>query len=316
LEINICFAGDNKFAQHIAVVIASIIQNSSKNNFFNFYILTDGFNQENINKIDELKKLKNNCSITYPKIDKESFSNCYLGCDWTNIATYYRLAMGSLLPSVDKALYLDADIVVIDDIAKLFSEDIEDYYAAGSDDVHCYFRGRGDEGEMYANAGILLLNLKKIREDRIEEKFFEFISKNNGTEFMTYQDQDVINFVLNPKIKRVEAKWNMQTVSFEKYVTDQHPLGRGMSKFANKPSIIHYTGREKPWKDYDCHHSLSYLKYLQYTPFKTNIDKKEFIVKNFKLKIMGFLRHPLAFMQDKISILPLFLDYRDKNWSK
>ena len=84
----------------------------------------------------------------------------------------------------DKLLYLDIDMMAADDIAKLYNTNISDYeYAAVKEKYGCWLI-RPD----YINAGMLLFNMKKIRETKLLEKARHLIK----TKKMLFADQDAI----------------------------------------------------------------------------------------------------------------------------
>ena len=134
--MNICLSCDNNYAQYAGVVIASILLNSNNDYHLNFYILDGNIEQENKNKIDKLKEIKD-FNLKFVPIDENLF-DVYkkIGThSYISLSTYYRLKLPSLLPDVDKVLYLDCDVIVNSDLSKLFENDISDYYAAGVKDI-------------------------------------------------------------------------------------------------------------------------------------------------------------------------------------
>lgn len=268
MKIHICLASDDSFLQHLSVVIASVIKNSSPKNGFVFYILNDNISQKNKKKLSKMEN--SGCRIKYIQVNKEKFKNCPLLHKWISLVTYYRLSMPSLLPlDIDKVIYLDSDLVVLDDIEKLFNIDIEDYYAAGVQDLRCLPNINSTKIETHVNAGVMLFNLKKMREDKIEEQFFDYINKNyTNVSFFWEQDQTIINKVMENKIKNLNFKWNVQC--FKLSPEFQTPES---CKALNTPSIIHFRGSQKPWVDNKMPRAQWYFKYLQETPFKEQSNK-------------------------------------------
>lgn len=107
---------------------------------------------------------QNNISFLY--ID-DSFDSFKRAAKHISIETNFRLKIASLIPNVEKCIYLDSDLILTENISKLWMQDIDDYYFAAVTDKKVGF-----------NAGVLLINLKKWREDNLEKKFFEYAKEN------------------------------------------------------------------------------------------------------------------------------------------
>ena len=290
-NINVCISCDDNYAKYAGVVIASILLNADENDEYSFYILDGGINEKAKSDINKLKTIKY-CNIYFVKIDIEQF-NVYkdiLTHKYISIATYYRLKLSQLLPSVDKIIYLDCDIIVKKSLKELFNTDLKDNYMAGILDARVKYKPKW-KNTKYVNAGVLLMDLDKIRRDKIEDKFVEY-TKNN-IENIKAGDQDIINFTLGEKIEIVDDKWNVQVSSF---------LSR--SSFTSKPYIIHYIAKQKPWifASYN-HFKNEYFKVLIHTPWKFPSEEK--YKWSFWNHICGFIH----FIKDK----PLFF-IRPKFW--
>ncbi|MCD8377331.1 MAG: glycosyltransferase family 8 protein [Candidatus Gastranaerophilales bacterium] len=263
--MNICLATDDNYSEYAGVVIASILANTKCNNI-TFYILDGGISGENRTKTEKLKEI-NPCEIKFIKIDNELF-NDYSKIKthkYINIATFYRLKLASLLEGVDKVLYLDCDVVVNSDISELYNTGISDYYAGGVSDISNQTHHRKpelDEGSLYVNAGMLIFNLNRIREDNIEAKYLEYTRQHFDEIFVG--DQQIINVVLQGHIKQIDDGWNVQSSNFV-----------NRSGYAKNPKLVHYIGRQKPWLFGSMNYYKNlYFKYLQLTPWKnTGMEK-------------------------------------------
>ena len=142
-------------------------------------------------------------------------------------------------PNLDKALYLDADLVINGSIEPLWELDLEGYYCAGVDDIfirRINYRKILElaEKDVYINAGVLLLNLKDLRKDKIQEKLLQHTSIYINRD--RYQDQDAINCICKGKIKLIPNIYNFTTNE-----TLHTP------EMLSDIIIIHYTGSIKPW---------------------------------------------------------------------
>ncbi|MCM1265056.1 MAG: glycosyltransferase family 8 protein [Candidatus Gastranaerophilales bacterium] len=257
--MNIALSTDDNYAKYAGVVIASILENN-KNEDLVFYILDGGITPENKEKIMNLITISD-CEIQFIKIDDKLFEDYkkIKTHKYINIATFYRLKLGSLLPNIDKVLYLDCDVVVNSNIKELYDTDIDNYYAAGAKDIACQTHNKKPElkeGSLYVNAGMLLFNLDKIRNENIEEKYLEYTQKNFENIFLG--DQQIINVVLQGYIKQVDDCWNLQSSNF---------INRSI--YMKNPKLIHYIGKQKPWIFASLNYYKDlYFKYLQMTDWQ------------------------------------------------
>ena len=119
-------------------------------------------------------------------IDFSKYKNqLKLNMEWDiSLSSYARLFLSSMLPkNVEKVLYYDCDTIVVNKLDEIWNIDIDNYYVAGVQDTVSNEIKRAvgiNEEFKYINAGMLLINLKRWRKDKIEEKFINFIDKYNG----------------------------------------------------------------------------------------------------------------------------------------
>jgi lipopolysaccharide biosynthesis glycosyltransferase len=266
--------------------MVSVLTNTP-NRHCHFYLLTDYISEKNKRRFSQVEEQYANCSIHYQLITEKIFDSFHRNIDYlVSPVSYYRYIIPELYPQLDKALYLDGDLVVNGSLEKLWDTDITDYLCAGVHDLWIeninYKPQIGfSSDELYINAGVLLLNIPKMREKKIYEKLCETtISLGKQIQF---QDQDIINIVCRGRVKELPERYNFTTENAIK-----HPQER------DKAAIIHYTGRAKPWSVWKCPNPQSrlYFDYLKKTPYKNDIWDYRFkrskykIVRRFK-KIFG-----------------------------
>lgn len=275
--INICFSSDNNYAQHLAVTLASVLANNDSE--LSVYVLDGGISEENKNKILELKQ-KYDFDISFITIDKSMFDRCPAGKkNHVTLATYYRLMLAEICPDVDKIIYLDVDMVIRSSLKELFNTDISEYYFAGVSDTLEKVNAERLGLNTYCNAGVLLLNLKKWRDENITELLFDWIDKNN--EKIVLHDQDILNSALQNKILKLDKFWNVQ-------VTKGKP-SKELIKLLDESKIIHYIGKHKPWHSDNKQIAKSeYFKYLKLTAWKNYI---------YKYRMLFILKFPYLIIQ-------------------
>ncbi len=211
---------------------------------------------------------------------------------------YYRLLCPWLLPEEDRVLYLDPDMIVNASLSSLYHMDLEGAaLAAGRDrpiGMDHEKRLCLKKGTIYVNSGMLLMDLKKMREHGKEE-IFELIKERRNE--LLFPDQDVINLFWKDNIKVVEDAYNFNSniLYFKEYLCT--PFPKKMKKYA---CIIHYMGKDKPW-------NRGYMRgmypYWARAEWKVNPSKR--------LLIAGrLLLEPCRF------VYGLYMFWKNHNWKK
>ena len=298
-SINICFTSDNNYVRPLSCTIASILKNTSSETDLHIFILEHDISFENKNKILSLKNIKD-CEISFIKIDSSIFCNFpdFKGSYITKTA-YFRFLVADLLKDIDKILYLDSDIIVLSQIEALFSEDITDFYIGAVEDIGFYFDRACliKSFDTYVNSGVLLINLKKWRQDNISQKLFDVVEKYGYN--LIYHDQTAINLVCEGKIKILDLSYNLQVfIFYQLSILLNHPLRKQLLQILKEPKIIHYTNNRKPWNTY-CPLRKYYLEYEKITPFNVDYD--------FKYKLKTFIQFVLFLLKNFYYILRFIL---------
>ena len=166
-HIHLFFALNDNYCPHCCTTMVSILENNG-NLFFEFYLLSDYISPENRQKLDCLNQQYDHFQIHYVKVDNTIFKQFDLNIQYITPQTYYRYAIAEWFPQLDKALYLDCDLIVKGSLEELWHTDISDYLCAGVPDLwieNIYYKPeiKLQPHECYINAGVLLLNLKKMR---------------------------------------------------------------------------------------------------------------------------------------------------------
>lgn len=284
-QINICLACDDNYSKYAGVVIASILANAKPENKPVFYILDGGISQENMDKILSLKQLKE-CEIHFVKVDDSQFE-MYKNIQthkYVTLQTYYRLKLAQILPEVDRIIYLDCDIVVNNDLEELFTTNLHNNVIAGALDIRVFGK-KAWKGTNYINAGMVLFDLEKFRQENIENIFYEY-TKNNFDKIKT-GDQDIINFSLEGRIEIVPDTWNVQSSNFT-----------NRSSYTKKPQIIHFVAKNKPWHFGSfSYHRDYYFKYLQLTPWALKEEEKDYWYRQNQIaSLINYVKYRPLFM--------------------
>ena len=180
--VNICYITDNNYVQHTLVSIASLVSTKYPDSKYRIIVIC--------NNVDARKKKmfmafqQENVIVDLLDYDNTTYSKkSYELSSYISSATYIRLYLPSILHDIDKVLYLDGDTIIQKDLTSLYHTDIESNSVAGVLDygvVICshawsemdYIRNTlSNYANTYINAGVLLINLKYLRNNNAEEKF-------------------------------------------------------------------------------------------------------------------------------------------------
>jgi lipopolysaccharide biosynthesis glycosyltransferase/MoaA/NifB/PqqE/SkfB family radical SAM enzyme len=173
--------------------------------------------------------------------------------------TYFRLFLPQVLSNYEKVLYLDADTVVCRDVAELYNIDLDgailgavrDPIISGSNKSPAYNK-RADMAKLgikniydYFQAGVLLIDLKKISENGLCDKMIEYAATHD----CDLVDQDVLNLFCQGRVKFIDNKWNVDVNSIAVKVAPYAPAAMWKDYKANREHayIYHFAGADKPW---------------------------------------------------------------------
>lgn len=255
-SIPIFYACDDNFVKYAIVSISSMIANSSKDEHYIIHIL-------NTNICDEMKQHVLAMANENFDIRFEDVSNYLRGIsdklplrDYYSMTTYFRLFIAEMFPQYDKAIYIDSDTVVMDDIAKLYHQDLGDnYVGAVVDQVMAQIDIYGEYAEkvvgidrnQFFNAGMLLINCCQFRENHLLDQFIDLLHVYN---FVVTQDEDYLNVLCQGKVHWLDRRWNtliIGDIPYEDY------------------KILHYNMVAKPWHYPDCRLKEYFWQYAEKT---------------------------------------------------
>ena len=264
-EIPVFFAVDNGYIPFLSVALRSLIDNTSKENIYAIKILYTNVTEEN--KIKIKKYETENVSIEFVDLNKqlEEIKEKLYTRNYFSNTTYYRLFIPELYPEYDKAVYIDSDTVCLSDIAELYNTDMGDNLIAGIPDgviqaidiFKDYVErvvGVADYNN-YFNAGVIVMNLKELRDYKFEEKFIYMLEK---IKFEVAQDQDYLNRLCKGRVKILDYSWNRMPV---------------MGKTEGKINLIHYNLGAKPWYFDNVVYQEYFWEYAKKTEFYNEIKE-------------------------------------------
>jgi len=301
-KYNIVFSVDKLYVQHLAVAIISLLENNKKRYFKIFVISGEDVPLSDIEKLRVITS-KFNAEIVIIRIGDVLFSEMVTNYHFTK-AMYYRLLIPDLI-SDDKVLYLDCDIVVNESIHQLYNNNIDPYFVAAVLNPG-FTRNRElnmSSNSDYFNSGVLLINLKKWRDENLKSRVILFLSENKKV--LQFPDQDGLNAIIDGNWKLIPLKFNQQAVIFENNFTDRYPYFAPSELYEAKtsPVIIHYSGSSKPWHTRNKHpFKYLYWRYLRMTPYKYSLPTDLTLVNILKWITPRFLKNSIKKLSNTTKI--------------
>ncbi len=281
---HIVYASDDSFSEILGVSLVSLYENSRDMEDIIIYVLDSGISKENQNRIERISRQYGRSPINWIQAkDISDVLSMNVKVDRGSLSQYARLFVSSDLPvDLDRALYLDCDIIVKKSIRELWNLDLKGKTIGALLDAFSpqYRVNIGlEKNDVMFNSGVMLIDLKRWKAQRIEEKLLQFIQSKNG--IIQQGDQGALNAVLSHDTYCFEPRFNSVTI-FHDFNYDEMMIYRKppegfysreeIQRAADDPSIIHFTTSflsKRPWIN-GCQHRYinEWLKYKSMSPWK------------------------------------------------
>ena len=269
-EIPIFFSADDNYVPYLATALNSAVRNSSKYRNYRAIVLHRGVNAKSIKRIKSLAA--EHFKIDFVEMDKgleditDRLSN-RLRYDIFTLTIYFRLFIPSMFPQYDKGIYIDSDVVLTGDIAELYDIDIGDNYIGACRDISIsgsaplmdytisvVGMNKGD----YINSGVLLMNMKSLRDKKFDEHFMNLLREYHFDSVAP--DQDYINAICREKIHYLPPVWNT--------------MPNGSGEKTDVPKLVHFNLYSKPWRRSGIQYEEEFWRYAESSGFIEEIKEE------------------------------------------
>lgn len=283
---------DNCYVMQTGIMLTSLFENNREADI-RVHVLHNGIDSNSIMLIERIASDYGQ-KITFYHVDESLFSAFPIGRDGqnshvgTSYATYYRLFLSELLPNdINRVLYLDGDIIVMDSLNELWATDMHDKAIAAVPDsynnkIEHYNRLHYPQPMGYFNAGVLLINLDYWRTNNVVSAFCQYASANPDS--LNCHDQDILNYIFRDSKIVLPLRYNMLN---EYWFQTRHSVvswefESQMLYGQQHPAIIHFTGLPKPWFS-NCRHPMKreFERYRAMTPWRDVKERKWGDIKHF-----------------------------------
>lgn len=269
-KIPVVLISDDNFIMPTCVAITSLIVNKAPETEYDIYIIMAECSDESYAKIQELNELGTRVNLVRASLDEyrdiKQLAHISIAC-------LLKFDVSELVPDYDKLLYLDGDIIVRGDLSELYNTELGDSYAAGVKEL-----GNITEETGNVNAGIMLFNAKRIRDEKLNIKMRE-IRRSLGDR--SSMDQQTYNIATGKNYRYVDIRYNcvpprilaMQPGDVAKINELYGSNYSSLQDVIDKAVIIHYASGEKPWKYTFKPWAKEWYKYYMMSPYK-NVEFK------------------------------------------
>lgn len=234
---------DNNYVLPTIVTLTSLIANKDKSSIYEIRVLGNNLTKKNIKL---LKKAVGEYGKVIPHIS--SFSKFEGTHPHVSSTDLFKFDLPDVLSDWDKVLYIDTDMIIQSDLSELFNIDLGDNYIAAVKDMAGVYDGHAKKlgHKSYFNAGMMLMNLKKMREENIGAKLIDYKLHKDCGHFMS---QDALNYVFNEKVLYISPIYNWMAPNQLKFsnqeIKDFYGIDFDLS--LDNTVIVHLTNRKKVW---------------------------------------------------------------------
>lgn len=319
--MNVVYTFDDGYSVITATSMVSLFENNKCVQELNVYIVDCGISETNkLRFIDLCKKYKRNLYFVNGK-NFEKKIPIKLNCLNWSFVCYVRLFFCELFPKLERILHIDCDTLVRNRLTEVYDINMYNNLCAACYDClpSIKYAAGFEKDDVYFSNGFLLFNLDKMRKERIQEKFIQYIIDKKGN--FPHLDQDVLNAVLKGRILKLHPKFNVMTytlafneLSCEFFENEPYYTKKEISDALADPYLIHFVGYKfisKPWAQ-PCYHPFNkeWIKYYKKIAFEDNGNTIK-----FKKKKYGIIREIIVYLWNichKIKFINKYIFYFEK----
>lgn len=264
-RVDVVFITDDNYAMPTATAISSLYYNASPTTDYHVYVLGV---ELSVYLADVIRMSGKNVQVIALG---NMFSQFDFSHEHVTKAALYKFNICDILPDIKKVLYLDSDMLFQKDLSEFFQTDLDDRYAAVVKDLHVMrqkYKGIAKMGlRNYFNSGVMLLNLEKIRKERIPEKLLATKQDLNLDNTFSFMDQDTFNKVFDENVIFASVNYNFLNVYYREIekldmaAMCNLPIDE-VYEIYDVPAVLHIGGKDRPWKTILGEKSLLYNKYV------------------------------------------------------
>lgn len=250
--IPVIFSTNDKYVPYLGVALLSLIENLSSDCECRIYILYREMSEYHIFRLEEMSTdhVFIQCvDVSEQLKDKNYYGGPVEATKHISEETFYRLLIPEVLPQYKKILYLDCDLIILGDAAKLYETDLQgNIFGAVYSVEHWNQKRTGTvpnaDPQEWFNAGVLLIDMERFQAEGCLEQCKELMSR----QVFDVVDQDVLRIVGYGKTLYLPYEWNVMWHHLQSDINGLKEYNREIYlEVVRHPEIVHYTSGLKPW---------------------------------------------------------------------
>ncbi len=253
MKMNILLTFNAGYIQQTITMLKSLLH-ANPEDFFDVYVMNTGLTKAHYLDIEDgISRLnQGRLQLIDVKVNVDALKDAPITKRYPR-EMYFRIFAAHFLPeTLDRILYLDPDLVVINPIRELYSMNIQDNFFIAASHVRRSLqtinaiRLRMEAPGPYINSGVMVINLQALRQEQRLEKVYRYIDKHKNV--LILPDQDVISALYGQKIHLVDPFVFNMTERQWIFYKPRYPW-LSLSWIRKHTVVVHYCGRNKPWNE-------------------------------------------------------------------
>lgn len=271
MTIPVFYSISDDFTKYAAVSLYSLIKKANPNTDYTVYFLNQDLSDKH--KSDLMAMATENVHVKFFHINDELVAPIknrkenFLRADFFTPSIFYRLFIPELFPQYDKAIYIDSDTVLNDDIAKLYQTDLGNNLFGACTDSSIQFVEKmlfyikyvlDLDPKKYINSGMLVMNCKSFRDKHFIDHFMDLLTKYHFD--CIAPDQDYLNELGENSILHLDPRWDAMPNENTPEIKD--------------PGLIHYNLFFKPWHFTNVQYEKYFWENARQTKFYSELKQE------------------------------------------
>lgn len=257
--VAVAFISDDGYVMPTCTAIASMIGSKRKETVYEIHIVCASLSEESQNTFRRFESDTVHIHIICQSAERFAGLHVFQEDSFcvATPAALLKFVLPELLPDYDRVLYMDGDLVVLEDLSELYHTDLGDSYLASVTDSGIMYTSSKyvSSVQRYFNSGVMLLNLQQMRADGLTEVLIQAKKNMKDSSLM---DQNVLNCVCDGRTTPLPVRYNLLAVNLLRaqgnWTIDQLNELYGTA-YPNEAAlftdgaIVHFSSKDKPWKN-------------------------------------------------------------------
>ena len=301
MNINISYACNETYMEQTTISILSLLENCSTPHLLHIYFIDMGVIDSSKKELLQLIE-SYRAALTIISFEQIAYDLNISEINGRHIKSVYAKLFFGRIPGIDRIIYLDSDTLLKRDIKELWDIDLGSNVIAGVETIHTIEDNKKigySASERAINDGVVIMDLRKWRDEGFLEKSLSFIAKYNGEPPVL--SEGTINAVCKGRIKIIHPRYNLMSgivgvniKKIEKLTKRNYYTQKEIDDATNNPCVIHFLCGfyNRPWCK-KCSHPMKdeYLRFRQKTKWANEpLNDKEL---SMRLKVTGFIYNHL-----------------------